>query len=168
MSTVVLFAALLMQGQSQSPALAEWDDRAAPSIRVKLSENNKKTGDADINLDLTVSVNEGAVRITPFVDVTRGVSLTFSPKSGSSNIHRYVGPTSPPPPPVPSSKMVEVKPGKPMVIKLREPAANYGLIDGGYKVVAKLSLFDIRGRHSRYYNVSSQPIDIDVRKGGLQ
>ncbi|VWX48789.1 hypothetical protein [Novosphingobium sp. 9U] len=148
------------------PVQAQWDAARQPTVTATIAAPAKPIGiDDTLVMEVKVSVDHGSLRASPFLNATRGVSLSVTDAEGAVIKPLEPIPVSPAAPPVQPASLVSIQAGKPLSIPIKEQARFLFPGAGTYKVRATIRFMDASSTPPRYLTATSDAVSVKVTRG---
>lgn len=157
--------AVLTSAAPSIPVQAEWNAGTKPTITASIAAPARPVRIEDkATIDVKVAVDQGPFRASPFLAASRGLSFEVTDAKGKVVSPLEPMPISPPAPPVQPGTLVDIDAGKPLEIRVNEPARYLFPGAGNFKVRAIIRFMDASSTPPRYLSATSDPAIVKVTK----
>jgi hypothetical protein len=144
------------------PVQAQWAADGS-SIKARVVSSDKPIAlHGATAVTVFLSSDDGSLRVSPFIKVTRGIAFEVIDQSGKMVAPREPIAISPPAPPLSRSKLVAATPSNPLKVEIGERASNLFPKAGRYRIRAVVSLMDVAAVPVIFKKVRSNYVVVEV------
>lgn len=150
----------LLQSLWVPPIQSEWNSDLKAKISITEPVNSISfEGNTDITINM---LNMGGdIKISPFVNYTRGVVFIVKNRSGKNVAPLEPAPISPPVP-VDSSKLILIKSGDSYKLDISEPSKHIFPKRGKYTLIAQIRMLNTNLKSNNTVEMYSKPFSVNV------